>query len=284
MDTITVAAKRQERAAPQLEAVVAVIDESKSVKDDGKPARTSLQALTAAALILPGLAPAAQDNEFTFQYGRYEESRRDLGEVTNLEGEVVLNRSQFKPITVDSLQTTANIRLADRIKFAFKYVQDTWSGATPVSTAPSTRQGNVAYGSGSTVAGASPFLNTGGTVGGRVFFDSQLRPIRTKLDRDTFQVRSLGVDERNVHTMSVASPEVRKEGSFNLTYEWDEATVSAGGGLSIENDYESRFANLGMTFDFNQKTTTVSGGLSYANSSTSALLNHDAQNYINTSA
>ncbi|MGD7036852.1 DUF3570 domain-containing protein [Methylotuvimicrobium buryatense] len=264
---------------------MAVIDESKSVKDDGKPARTSLQALTAAALILPGLAPAAaQDNEFTFQYGRYEESRRDLGEVTNLDGEVVLNRSQFKPITVDSLQTTANVRLADRIKFAFKYVQDTWSGATPVSTAPATRQGNVAFGSGATMAGASPFLNTGGSAAGRVFFDSQLRPIRTKLDMNSFQVRSLGVDERNVHTMSVASPEVRKEGSFNLTYEWDEATVSAGGGLSIENDYESRFANLGMTLDFNQKTTTVSGGLSYANSSTSALLNHDAQNYINTSA
>lgn len=248
----------------------------------------SLHALTAAALILPGLAPAqaAEDNEFSFQYGRYEESRRDLGNIVDSDGNSSgLSKSQFKPITVDSLQTTANVRLTDRIKFAFKYVQDTWSGATPISTAPSSRRGNLAYQNG-TVAGASPWLNTGDTgIGdGIVAFDSKLRPVKTKFDIVNFEVLNRGLDKRNVHTMSIASPEVRKEGSFGLTYDWDDATVSAGGGLSIENDYESRFANLGFTLDFNQKMTTLSGGLSYANSSTSARLNHDAQTYINSLA
>ncbi|WP_431065088.1 DUF3570 domain-containing protein [Methylotuvimicrobium sp.] len=239
----------------------------------------SLQALTAAALILPGLAPAqaAEDNEFSFQYGRYEESRRDLGGV----------KSQFDPITVDSLHTSARVRLTDRIKFAFNYIQDTWSGATPISTAPSTREGNQPYDVG-TVAGASPWLYSG-NGNGKVYFDDQRRPVRT-IRRDNGlgfgfdELIAAGLDNRNVHTMSIASPEVRKEGNFNLTYEWDDATVSAGGGLSLENDYESRFANLGFTIDFNQKTTTLSGGLSYANSSTSARLDHDAQTYISKNA
>ncbi|WP_404356784.1 DUF3570 domain-containing protein [Methylotuvimicrobium sp. KM1] len=239
----------------------------------------SLQALTAAALILPGLAPAqaAEDNEFSFQYGRYEESKRDLGEVN----------SQFDPITVDSLQASARVRLTDRIKFAFNYIQDTWSGATPITTAPSSRQGNVAY-EGGAVAGASPYFFDG--PGGSVYFDAQRNPVKTNRGEiSTFLgnfpiLNGMDLDRRNVHTMSVASPEVRKEGNFNLTYEWDEATVSAGGGLSIENDYESRFANLGLTLDFNQKMTTLSAGLSYANSSTSARLNHDAQPFLNTLA
>lgn len=250
--------------------------------DISKPARSSLQALTAAALILPGLAPvqATDDNEFSFQYGRYEESRRNLGPLFDgNSNQTDITKSQLKPITVDSIQTGAKVRLADRIKFAFNYIQDTWSGATPISTAPSSRHGNQAF----SVSGASPWLNTGGR-NGLVYFDSHRRPLLVKADFDTFETVSLGQDKRNVHTMSVASPEVRKEGNFNMTYEWDEATVSAGGGLSIENDYESRFANLGLTLDFNQKMTTLSGGLSYSNSSTSARLDHDAQNYINTSA
>ena len=64
---------------------------------DTTKSNSSLNALTAAALALPGLVlPAAQaaDDEFGVQYGHYQEENRDLYGV----------ESEFRPITVDTLQ------------------------------------------------------------------------------------------------------------------------------------------------------------------------------------
>ncbi len=49
-------------------------------------------------------------------------------------------------------------------------------------------------------------------------------------------------------------------------------TVDIGGRISVENDYESRFVNLGSSLDFNQKQTTVDLGLSYTHSDIDAEL------------
>jgi hypothetical protein len=61
---------------------VAVIDKTtQSHPDSAKPPASSLNALTAAALALPGLmlsAAQAADNEFGFQYGHYQEENRNL--------------------------------------------------------------------------------------------------------------------------------------------------------------------------------------------------------------
>ncbi|MDD2800144.1 MAG: DUF3570 domain-containing protein [Methylococcales bacterium] len=230
-----------------------------------------LQSLTAAALLLPGVmlgvAQAADEDEFTFQYGRYEESHRNLGDV----------KSQFDPISVDSLQAGSKISLTDRVKFAFNYIQDTWSGATPITTAPSVRQGNQQYQQNNVVAGASPYVQDGN--GGKVYFDNQFNPVRIINDTGTDADGNLTVDYSKdtelVHTMALASPETRKEGNFKLGYEWDEAAVDVGGGISIEKDYESRFGNLGGRLDFNQKLTSLTGGISYTNSDTSARFDHD---------
>ncbi|MDO9161839.1 MAG: DUF3570 domain-containing protein [Methylococcaceae bacterium] len=235
-----------------------------------------LQSLTAAALLLPGVmlgvAQAADEDEFTFQYGRYEESHRNLGDV----------KSQFDPISVDSLQAGSKISLTDRVKFAFNYVQDTWSGATPISTSPiahpasSNRQGNRALKINNTiVAGASPYVQTALPV----YFDKQFNPVRiindTGTDADGNQVVEYSQANELAHTMALASPETRKEGNFKLGYEWDEAAVDVGGGISIEKDYESRFGNIGGRLDFNQKLTSLTGGVSYTNSDTSARFDHD---------
>ncbi|MDP3331354.1 MAG: DUF3570 domain-containing protein [Methylococcaceae bacterium] len=237
-----------------------------------------LQSLTAAALLLPGVmlgvAQAADEDEFSFQYGRYEESHRKLGDV----------KSQFDPISVDSLQAGSKISLTDRVKFAFNYIQDTWSGATPITTAPSVRQGNQQYQQNNVVAGASPYVETGN--GQYVYFDSQLNPLNVdpasvSLAED---VVSLGVNKQLAHTMALASPETRKEGNFKLGYEWDEAAIDVGGGISIEKDYESRFGNIGGRLDFNQKLTSLTGGVSYTNSDTNARMDHDAFGYIDASA
>jgi len=82
------------------------------------------------------------------------------------------------------------------------------------------------------------------------------------------------------HVLSFASPETRKQGDFKLGYEWDESAAYVGGGTSIENDYDSRFVNLGGRLDFNRKQTTINLGLSYTNSDTHAMLDPDSIYYI----
>lgn len=258
-------------------------------KEHGKPplappAHNALQALTAAALVLPGLltstAQAAEDDEFSFQYGRYQEGNRNLAGA----------KLAYDPISVDSLQSGGKIKLTDRIKLAFNFAQDTWSGATAITTAPVSRYGNSPVGDANgTIVGASPYLKTmsgsqsfGGSESAPpanvVYFDRNLKPLNVGYDEETSALTNEGLS-KPVHTMVSASPEVRKEGHFNLSYEWDEAAATIGGGLSSERDYESRFTNLGLRLDFDQKRTTLDIGASYTNSFSHALLIHDAGTY-----
>ncbi|MGH8588228.1 MAG: DUF3570 domain-containing protein [Gammaproteobacteria bacterium] len=242
-----------------------------------QPAMTagvSSRALTAAALALPGLVPspahAAEGDEAGFQYGRYQEGERDLFGV----------ESKFDPLLVDSLHGSASLTIFDRLKFFANYVQDTWSGATPIATAPQAFAPIGANCSGGNcptspdgVSGATPFIE------GNLFFDSQFNPITV----DELG-QSVGKDTQLVHTLSSASPETRKQGDFRLSYDWNEGALDVGGGLSTERDYESRWGSLGGRWDLNQKRTTLNLGLSYTRSDTEAILDHDALPYIDTSA
>ena len=240
--------------------------------------KLSLQALTAAAVSLPGLlisqAHAAEGDEVDFQYSHYQEGKRNI--ITNNFGNVN-NIKNTNPIEVDSLHGHGNFSLTDRIKFAFNYTQDTWGGATPVSTAPAAFGGNLARDAEDNVingpiVGASPYIATGQ---GSLAFDRNLNAYA--LDTLTFTPVK---DNRITHTISTASPETRKQGDFRLSYEWDEAAVSVGGGISVEDDYESRFGNIGGRLDLNNKRTTLNLDLSYTNSDTRAVLDHDATQYI----
>lgn len=231
-----------------------------------RSASASLHALTAAALALPGLIamPAfAADEEVSFQYGHYQEGKRQLFD----------SKSQLNPIEVDSLQGSAKVKLAERIRFAFNYTQDTWSGATPITTAPLVRDGNSLQNA-DINSGASPYIgNTSGV------FDKNFNPLKVDTP-GSIDANVIGKDTRLVHTLSFASPETRKQGDFKLSYDWDNAAVDMGGGISIENDYESRFGNLAGRWDFNQKLTSVSAGVSYTNSHTHAMVDHDAEPYF----
>ena len=112
------------------------------------PNHPVLTLLKSSALLLPGLlqqhAHAAEDDSVDFQYSHYQEGRREgIGPVTqnNAWGKTldmdVPNRRN--PIEVDSLHGSARVTLTDRINFAFIYIQDTWSGATPMGSAPELR-------------------------------------------------------------------------------------------------------------------------------------------------
>lgn len=245
--------------------------------------KVSLQALTKAALILPGMfsspAPAAEGDEVDFQYSHYQEGKRDISftntSIDDLSGDGFAGKS-FNPIEVDSLHGSARISLTDRVKFAFNYLQDTWGGATPSHTLPFVTSGNSAVRKNDVIVGSTPYATVGIPL---LIVDSRLNPL----------VRSANIDpttglpiftqmpySKLTHVMATASPETRKQGDFKLSYDWDDAAINVGGGISIEDDYESRFGNLGARLDFNQKQTAVNADLSYTNSETNATLDHDS--------
>ncbi len=230
--------------------------------------KSALKALTLAALALPGLMSAgnaaAEEDEVAFQFSHYQEGRRNLAGV----------ESNLKPIEVESLYGFGRVSLTDRIKFIFNYTQDTWSGATPITTAPVVANSNrpiVASRDGETViAGASPFISS------RVFLDRDFN----LLSQDPSTGRAAGVDPAAVHVMSMASPEIRRQGDINLGYEWDESAVNWGFGGSVEDDYFSWFSSLNGRLDFNQKLTSLNMGFSYTGSDIQANFDHDAATYI----
>lgn len=235
----------------------------------------SLHTLTAAALVLPGLfqptvQAANEDDDVDFQYSHYQEGKRDI-----LESETT-RKNNANPIEVESIHGGTKISLTDRIKFAFNYTQDTWGGATPHDSAPFVAQGNGTIKTqGQTpdtdiTSSASPYF------GQAVKFDKNLVPYRQILKNNQF---AYVPDGRIVHTMGVASPETRKQGDFKLSYEWDNAALAIGGGISLEDDYESRFGSVNGRLDFNQKQTTVNMGLSYTNSDINAIMDHDIGSY-----
>lgn len=250
--------------------------------------------LTAAALALPGLLPiaaqAAEEDSVDFQYSHYQEGKRDLsGLAYDFNGGFYSTKlpNQLNPIEVDSIHGSGRFTLTDRIKFAFNYTQDTWSGATPLSTAPLVSASNRAMfhytkpdSSAGFIIGASPLARD--QV--QFFLDKNLNIYQYGGNDDTTgQAIPGSKNNQLVHTLGFASPETRKQGDFKLSYEWDEAAVDVGGGISVENDYESRFVNLGGRMDFNQKQTTVNLGLSYTNSDTAATLDPDGVQFFDTS-
>jgi hypothetical protein len=231
--------------------------------------KSILQALTSAALVLPGLLVSQADaadsssGSVNFQYSRYQEGKRDLYSV----------RSDLNPIMVDTLHGNGIFYLTDRLKFSFGYTQDTWSGATPVSSVPfASSAGNSPFTrtlpTGEVVSGASPLVT------GTVLLDRNLQPVRFDTAGNPL------IDPRTVLVLSSASPETRGQGDFRLGYEWDDATLNLGGGLSQENDYESVYGNASGRFDFNQKLTSVKWGAGYTSSKTSAILDHDTLGYV----
>ncbi|MFZ1852889.1 MAG: DUF3570 domain-containing protein, partial [Nitrosomonas sp.] len=229
--------------------------------------RTTLHALTSAALVLPGLlmpsaVQAAPGDRINFQYGRYEEGARNLYGVP----------TKYAPISADVLHGSGIFSLTDRTKFTFGYTQDTWSGATPITTTPlGTNGGNRPLTINQVVVGASPLINS------KVLLDHDLNP----MGQDPLTKQFTGaIDPRSVLVMSSASPETRRQATFGLSHEWNEAAINVSGGFSREKDYKSSFGSIGGRMDFNQKMTTLKLNGGYTDSEIGAILDHDPAPYI----
>jgi hypothetical protein len=256
-------------------------------KNKPKFLKSSFESLTAAALILPGLlvsptqAYAADDDEVDFQFSHYEEGKRNIAAKDPSSGgngnSMTTLNSQYHPITADTIRGSSKTTLTDRVKFAFNYTQDTWSGATPIGTAPAAFGANEVFHAqtGGPISGATPLL-----VRFQPAFDTQGNPMQVTGYDPVSHQRSYTKNTQLTHTMAYASPETRKQGDFKLKYQWDQAQLDVGGGISIENDYESRFGNLGGRWDFNHKLTSLNAGISYTNSTTKATLDPYAVHWM----
>ncbi|WP_374353336.1 DUF3570 domain-containing protein [Chitinimonas sp.] len=232
-------------------------------------ARASLQALAAAALLLPGLAPTAakaDEPASELQLSHYRESRRTLIDLPN----------SLPPLTVDSLRGSWQAKPLDALQLRFEFAQDSWSGATPITTAPLAAHGNRAIRTGSAgqliTVGASPYLN------GPVTLDRQFTPMQADSSG------KLVADKRLVHTLSSASPETRREASISGALSEGERSIKLTLGGSDEPDYQSRYASLGTSWDFNQKLSQLSIALRYGQGRIDATLDHDAAPYITKTA
>lgn len=247
--------------------------------------RPSLRAFTLAAMALPGLgtngAAADDGNAIDLTYGHMREGSRDVYTMdydasTNDYSTKAKLRVPLRPIEVDSLHGSARLSLGARTRLSIDFDQDTWSGATPVSTAPVVLGTN----SNNPVSGASPLVRD---TARNFFLDRALNFYGSRgYDLNTGQLIPGSRDNQLVHTLSSASQETRKQLAAKLFYDWDEAGASVGIGVSNEPDFESRFVNLGGRLDFNQKLTAVSAGLSYTESRTAATFDPDAAPYIST--
>ncbi len=211
------------------------------------PRSGALRALTAAALALPGLmagnAQAGEGDEYTFEYHHYEEGQRDL------DGQSY-RQLQLKPLEVDSLATGIRGSVTDRVKFGLDYSQDTWSGATPITTAPH-----------AAIAGQ---LFSGASIPTFYSTDPKHRhPVVVNFNAARLKYVP---DSKLVDILSTASPETRRQVSGKLGYAWDTATLNIGGGISDEPDYKSHFINFDGSANLNQKLTTLSWGASYTTS------------------
>lgn len=225
-----------------------------------------LKALTLAALALPGIMTDANaaDDEMTSHYSYYQEGNRNLYGLTG----------QYQPIRVDSLNSTGSVTLTDRIKLGIGYLQDTWSGATPITTA---RRGFMIDG----LSGASSHVHTGSNV----LVDQHFNPLKEAYpDGATLAYVTPANARQWVHMMTTASPETRKQGDAHLSYQWDEASVSVGGGVSSERDYDSHFLSANGSMDFNQKLTTVNAGLSFTDSAINSEPVPSTEGYVDYSA
>ncbi|HEY0961734.1 MAG TPA: DUF3570 domain-containing protein [Pseudomonadales bacterium] len=223
----------------------------------------SLQALTAAALLLPGVVTplhAAEPGTLNVQVSRYEEGRRDLFDVD----------SRLAPLRADSLHLSGAMLLRNGIRANVALSQDTWSGATPVAVAPLAANGNRPIlrnsSRGLVFAGASPIVN------GRIALTEDFTPAG---------------DARAVQVMSSASPELRRQADVGFEFPVDSPharTLTASAGISDEPDYRSRYGRLGARIGLNDNLTTLSANTAFTRSDTHARLDADLQPYVTRNA
>lgn len=219
----------------------------------------------AVALLLPGVLPAAHaqplpDDSADLQAALFSDGRRSTGS----------DAPAPRALTVERLGVRGTAPLDGRHTLQIGATQDTWSGATPVASAPRVAGSNRAVQRGSAGAlvtvGASPMLE------GRVWLDAQDRPLARGADGRFSDA------PQTVHTLSTASPETRRQLDLKLLRRLDDGQLALGAGVSQERDHRARFASLARRVD--DGTSTWTFGLNATRGDIAAVLDHDAAPYL----
>jgi hypothetical protein len=246
----------------------------------------ALQALYLSALALPGMTAVQAedtDEDIGLQFSHYEESTRPIYALfssSNTSNNIFTTNNStgqihngYNPITVDSEHAYGNFRIDDRTRFGFNFDQDLWSGASPQFTSPAISGVEYAQAErySQTGTGASPGYDQNGQ---RFLVNAQHQLFYVAQQQTNTATRQsivkLAPATQLTQVLGYASPEIRNQGDAHFGYDWDNASLDVGGGVSIERDYLSRFGNVGGRLYYNQKQTTFNYGLSYTNSSTHA--------------
>ncbi|CAB1275108.1 DUF3570 domain-containing protein [Candidatus Nitrosacidococcus tergens] len=196
-------------------------------------------------------------NNFHPEGGNFSIQYNHFGEGNNTPSQF---RMKKNTIHVDSIHGSAEVNLSDRLTFVAQFIQDTWSGATEITSAPAA----VTRWNPNAESGASGFLNI---QQGLVNFDTQTGQGLATIPNTFDQLMTGEV----INVMAEASPETRKQGDFTLSYRWnDDITFNLGGGDSDERDFHSQYFRFGEIWDFNQKHTTFNWNVSYTHNSITA--------------
>ncbi len=241
------------------EVVVAVI----------KSRQSALAALTSAALSLPGLdtnaAIPVEKATANAQYGHYQESDQRM--------------------EVDTYHADAIVPIGERMELTYSIDQDTYAGATPSFSVPSSLRGlyvswprtypNVSF----NIPKDIPDVISSATSISHLW---SLTWPKFKEYRDAFQAaknagetnfdklqeagysalvnRAVPKGDKITQAFQQQPRETRNQPVLGLKYYFDDSTIALSGGVSDEPDFQSAFGNINLSREFNNKLTTVSGG------------------------
>ncbi len=176
-------------------------------------------------------------------------------------------------LRVDTQSLRAQRSVGD-LQWQLDASQDTWSGATPVATAPAAAGLNRPIqrgGVGTLVTvGASPMLN------GRIAVDAQGRPLTRDADGRLVPAVAL------LHTLSTASPETRRQLGLRATLRHRDGHLAVGVATSDERDHHARTVHLSRRLDDGAQTFTLA--VDAGRAGIDAVLDHDAAPYLTRTA
>lgn len=258
------------------ESPAALADPAPASPVQGEPG-TRLEAADLAPDLAPTLVPGEDQASVSLQVGRYQEGKRT---VANSAGGATPN--PYPALRADTLRGQASLPLNDDNQLGLSFGQDTWSGATPVTTAPlSANTNRPVYTSSTgstgstgqlTLVGASPMLT------GHVLVDRNLQPVTRGAGGAVQAAPALA------HTLVGASQEVRQEGTLTWQHRLADGRLDFGGGASNERDVASWHLRGARRFDSEDRLTSLTLAAQYGQGSTHARFDHDAYPYITRSA
>ena len=208
--------------------------------------------------------------EFSVQRSHYRETQRNqlgvapVGSIVATPGATttgtlygVVPAAGAVGVHADGEHVTGRFRLGDRHRAGFDFVQDVWSGASPMATVPVSTLGSA-----SIARPSSSYFTSQGVPAYLAQYQQNLAgsPVR----------EGFAASNQITHVMGSASPESRNQSTLRYGYDGDDYATDISAGVSSENDFLARFGNLSLRRDFNDKRTSVSAGLSLTRGNTHA--------------